>query len=229
MRTKTLMPVALACALLVSAVAQAAPVLVYGNMGPTGTTNLGDSGSDFGPSAATLKILAQGFTSGTDLLQVTSVTLGAYSAPVGNRTVSIYANIGGNPGGAPLYTSSQTSVGGKGPYAFSFSNAVLAPSTSYWIVPQFDVDWFWYTALDENQPDGLNASGYAFLGTRRSGGNMSGTWNNTNQPYNVSISAINPVPEPSSIALAGVGIVVAGFSLRRRMRRAPSTEATETT
>lgn len=234
MKTTTLTPVALACALLVSAETQASPIQVYGNLGePVSAANLSGTNTDFGPNAiASNKIFAQGFTTGTEYLQVTSVTLGLFvdNTIPENRTVSIYADSAGQPSGSPLFTSSATAVVNKDIYTFNFGNAVLSAGTGYWIVPQFDVDSSWYqTDLFPTTPAAFNASGYTYLGTKRSNGDITGTWSGLSDSYSVSISAINPVPEPSSIALAGMGIVVAGLSYCRRMRRVTSTAATETT
>lgn len=233
MKTTTLTPVALACALLVSAVAPVqASVVAYGNLGSSGIGTLSDTNTDFGPGAATNKIVAQGFTTGSDaaFLKVTGVSVGLFAEnPGGNRTVSIYTNTASGSPGALFATSGQTFVSVPNVYQFSFgAGVILSPSTSYWIVPQFNVDSSWHFASDFSSPVGQNSSGYTYLGTLTSNNNLSGAWSSTIGAPAVSLT-VAPVPEPSSIALAGIGIVVAGLSYRRRMRRVTSTEANETT
>jgi hypothetical protein len=194
--------------------------VVVGNLGPTGSGSLSDSGSDFGPAAASLKVLAQGFTTGSDpaFLTLESISMGAFydNAQTANLTVSLYSNGGGNNPGSLVATSSPTSVGAKGTYNFSFTPVTLAATTNYWVVPQFDVDWFWYLPQSEAQPVAENGSGYGYLGTRRSDGTISGTWSNTSQPYAVSVNA---VPEPTTIGLAIAGLAGCGLAFaRRRMK-----------
>jgi hypothetical protein len=193
--------------------------VVFGNLGPNGTALLSDSGSDFGPSAASLKVLAQGFTTGTDsaFLTMQSISLGAFydNVTTQNFTVALYSNGGGNNPGSLIATSNATPVGAKGTYSFSFTPVTLAASTSYWVVPQFDADWFWYLNDDETQPIAQNSSGFGYLGTRRSNGTIAGTWSNTSQPYTVSITA---VPEPSTYALAATALGLCGIAAARRRR-----------
>jgi hypothetical protein len=209
---------AVAAALLgLSSMPAAQAEVVFGNLGPTGAGVLSDSGSDFGPSAGSLKVLAQGFTTGTnpDFLTVQSISMGAFFnvSTTANRTVAIYSNVGGNPGSI-VATSNATQVGDKATYTFGFSPVKLVAETSYWVVPQFDADWFWYISDDESQPVAQNSSGYGYLGTRRSSVDITGTWSSTFQPYAVSIQA---VPEPSTFVLMatalGLGCVAA---IRRR-------------
>ena len=176
-------------------------------------------------TAASTLALAQGFTTGagSPLLTIQSISIGAYaSSPGGPRTVSIYSNVGNKPG-SPLFTSSATTVTGQSTYAFNFSGANLFAGTSYWVVPDFSTDWSWYLNADQTQPDQLNASGYAYLGTVRQQQSSPGTWSNCSQPYSLSIVATTGVPEldPSSLGsvVALLGGVL-GLLERRRLKAA---------
>jgi hypothetical protein len=199
--------------------------IVFGNLGANGTGALSDSGSDFGPGASTLKILAQGFTTGTDpdFLTIQSVSIGAFydNSGTASRTLSIYSNTGGNPG-TVVATSGATTVGAKGLYTFSFSSLNLSASTSYWVVPQFNQDWFWYTNDADEQPVGLNASGYSYLGTKRSDNNITGTWRNATSPYSLTITAGSsaPIPEPGTWAAAALLVGGAAFARWRKRQTA---------
>ncbi|MFM8494485.1 MAG: choice-of-anchor R domain-containing protein [Planctomycetia bacterium] len=209
--------VAVVVFVLSSAFTAQAGILVYTNV-PNGPDDLADTGSDFGPSASTLKILAQGFTTGSNpsLLTLQSVQMGAFFNETSSaaRTVSIYTNSGGNPGSL-VATSSPVSVQGKGLYTFAFDPIDLAASTSYFVVPQFNVDWFWYITESEEQPVGVNGSGYVYLSTRRSNGTLAGTWSNTSQAYAVSVVA---VPEPAPLLLVAAGAAgLVGLRQRRKV------------
>lgn len=211
---------ATAFAIVVAPAAVRAEV-VFGNLGSTGTNGLSSTNTDIGPGAATTLALAQGFTTGggsTSLL-VQSITIGAFVDGVANRTVSIYSSVGNAPGSA-LYTSSATSVSGQAKYVFNFSGALLGAGTSYWVVPDFSVDWSWYLESTEStQPSGQNSSGYSYLGTQRQTQASPGTWVATALPYSVSIDAVT-VPEPSTYALAAVGLGIAGMARARRRKGA---------
>jgi hypothetical protein len=207
------------------AVSTSHAVIVFGNLGADGSGLLSDSGSDFGPAAASLKILAQGFTTGSDpdFLTIQSVSIGAFydNFTTASLTLSIYSNSGGNPG-TVVATSGATTVGAKGLYTFSFSSLNLSASTSYWVVPQFDVDWFWYLNDAETQPVGLNSSGYSYLGTKRSNNDITGTWTNTSQPYSLTITAGSgaPIPEPGTWAAAALLAGGAAFARWRKRKTA---------
>ena len=200
-------------------------VIVFGNLGADGSGLLSDSGSDFGPSAVSLKILAQGFTTGSDpdFLTIQSVSIGAFfdNFATASRTLSIYSNSGGNPGSV-VATSGATTIGAKGLYTFSFSSLNLSASTSYWVVPQFNADWFWYLNDAVEQPVGLNSSGYSYLGTKRSNNDITGTWNNVILPYSLTITAGSgaPIPEPGTWAAAALLVGGAAFARWRKRKSA---------
>jgi len=150
--------------------------IVFGNLGATGTAALSDTTTDFGPTAVSTLALAQGFTTGTSNLTVQSITLGLFGATSPNtvsRTVSLYSNASDAPD-AVLFTSTAVNVGEQNKYTFNFTNAVLSPNTSYWIVPEQGSSWYLNSA--ESQATGLNGSGYAYLGTRRQAISNPGTW-----------------------------------------------------
>lgn len=196
--------------------------VVFGNLGAAGTDSLSATNTDYGGGLVSDPVvsLAQGFTtsSGTANKLVDSVTLGLFSSDSPSaRTVSIYPNIGSGtsarPGASPLYTSASQNVTGVGSYTFSFTNALLSPSTPYWIVPSGPASW--YLNLDESNPTDQNGSGWAYLATRRITNTSGGNWVNSSQPYSVSIAA---VPEPSTYAMALAGLACAGASMRWKRR-----------
>lgn len=197
--------------------------VVFGNLGASGTNALSATNTDYGGGTTfdTVSRLAQGFTTGTNAqsLSVLSVTLGLFSndSPAA-RTVGIFSNDSGVPG-TSLYTSASQDVTSTNKYTFSFSGVQLSPSTSYWLVPDGPASW--YLNGDETQPSGLNGSGWTYFGTKRELTASPGTWNNSVQPYSLSILAGAAVPE---IDLAGLGSVVAlvagalGLLERRRLK-----------
>jgi hypothetical protein len=219
MRFSRLLPAAIASlAVLCATVANSAPSnVVYGNLGSSGTGSLSATNTDFGGGTLTDPVasLAQGFTTGTSsqYLTLQGVTLGLFSDDTpATRTVSIYTDNAGVPG-TSLYTSSSQAVTSTGKYVFTFPNSALSPSTSYWIVPQGPASWYFNDL--EDQPTAQNASGWSYLGTKRALTADPTAWINSSGPYSVSVQA---VPEPSTYALAGIGIAAAGL-LRWRLRQ----------
>jgi PEP-CTERM motif len=204
--------------MVIGAAAHAAPAnVVYGNLGAFGTDALGSTNTDIGPGAASIAALAQGFTTGTGNLALQSVTLGAFASSSGgvSRTVSIYSSVSNAPG-TSLYTSASTLVGLGDRYEFPFSGVTLSPNTNYWIVPDSTVDWSWYLNSAETDPVEQNSSGYAYLGTKKIN-QATSTWVNSILPYSVSVQA---VPEPSTVVVAGLGILAAGVMQWRRRKGA---------
>ena len=88
------------------------------------------------------------------------------------------------------------------------------------MVPQFSDDWFWYVNAAEEQPVGLNSSGYSYLGTKRSNNDITGSWSNTIQPYSLTITAGSsaPIPEPGTWAAAALLVGGAAFARWRKRK-----------
>jgi hypothetical protein len=201
------------CCLSIGAagIATADPVtdVVFGNLGTSGTGAITNTSTDVGPSAGL--DIAQSFTTGTSNLQVNSITLGLFGDGAISTTVGIFSDNSGAPAASPLFTSSAVTVGAKGLYSFGFSGATLTAGLNYWVYPLADVSW--YTA--GTAPVAQNSSGYAFNATGENDG--SGWVPAGSNRYSISVSA---VPEPSTYALAALGLGVAGFVRARRRKSA---------
>lgn len=194
--------------------------VVFGNLGPTGAVGLSSTQTDFGPGAATTYALAQGFRTSaapTAKLELQSVTIGAFATSTGtlSRTISLYSNVSDNPGTA-LFTSAPTNVGSNAKYTFSFTGVNLAADTSYWIVPDFSVEWTWvFEQTDFTPPTGQNSSGYTYVGSRRQQQASIGTWEPASPAYSVSVVAV-PEPAPFILVAAGAAGLV-GLRQRRKV------------
>lgn len=185
---------------------------VFGNLGASGTDAVGNFNADTGPASSPTLFVAQGFSAAAPNLSVTSVSMWLFGDPA-PVTLGIYADNAGSPAASPLFTSNTQSVGAKDLYTFSFSGANLSNGTNYWISPvSSDVSWY----LASSAPSGQNLSGYTFTSAKESSG--AGWTPSTSNQWSVSVTA---VPEPSSVAIAGAGLVLAGLAAARR-RRVPA-------
>lgn len=220
MKFSRLLPAAIATAALLLAVAgHAAPPtdVVYGNLGSTGGGALSTTNTDILPVATgegDTSALAQGFTTGSSaqFLTLQSVVLGLFAEPgVPARTVSLFSDAAGVPG-SELAVSNAVSISSQAKYTFSFSSLQLSPNTSYWIVPQSDVSW--YVNSTFTAPGAQNTSGYSYLGTAAKTFESAGSWEATGlTSYSLSVTA---VPEPSTYALAAIGVAAGGLMRWRR-------------
>lgn len=197
-------------AILSATAAQAVPVsdVVFGNLGANGTGPLGSTSTDVGP--ALNEYIAQGFTAASPNLSVKTVSLGLFGEGSIPTTVAIYADNFGQPAASPLYVSGTVNVGAKATYNFTFSGASLVNGSTYWVVPQADVSW--YLNSPGSAPVGQNTSGYVFVNTLENIGGGGWTSAGSNR-YSISVQA---VPEPSTYALAGIGVAAAGLMRWRR-------------
>ncbi len=200
-----------ACCLAVGASNVARAEVVFGNLGTSGTGALGTTNTDVGPTAG--DYLAQGFTAASPNLTVTSVTLGLFGDGSIATTVAIFADNFGEPAASPLFTSATVNVGAKARYEFSFSGATLTAGSTYWVIPQSDVSW--YLNNPGSAPVAQNSSGYTFVNTLENigGGGWTGAGSNR---YSISVAAA--VPEPSTYALAALGLGAAGLVGARRRK-----------
>lgn len=200
-------PVFAAALLALGSIAPATAATVFGNLGSAGTDTVGNFNSDTGPGVNLL--VAQGFSAASPNLSIDSVSMWLFGDPA-NATLGIYADNAGVPAASPLYTSNQLLVGAKDLYTFSFTGADLTNGTNYWISPvSSNVSWY----LASGAPTQQNGSGYTFTSAKENAG--SGWVNSSTNTWSISVSA---VPEPSSLAIAGVGIAAAGLAAVRRRR-----------
>jgi len=209
---------------------QAAPLtdVVFGNMGSSGTnaldsgnvaqigsTTQGDSGNRF----------AVPFTTGADadFLKLTSITLGLGDiSPFSTAILNVVADNAGAPTGSSLATQS-LEVQANGLYTFGLGLVQLTANTTYWVTleaqnadaPNF---FSWLRGDVPGSPVGVNGSGYTFPGGGRRSQN-GGAWTVNAGADTLSIS-VSAVPEPSTYALAAVGLGVAGFVRTRRRKAA---------
>jgi hypothetical protein len=202
---------------VIASTAVAKADVVFGNLGASGTAAIGSTNTDYGPGDSAELSLAQGFSVGSSStnLDVQSVKVGLFATSSGSvpLTVAIYSDNSGVPGSA-LFTSGTVNVGNTGVYTFPFSGVSLNTSTSYWIVPQGPASW--YLNDDDTSPAGQNSSGYARTSTKRNSPSVGWTTPSPNlSSYSVSINA---VPEPSTLALAGLGMAACVVAARRRRR-----------
>lgn len=165
-----------------------------------------------------------GFITGTDanFLSLQSVNLSLATSGTAasvSPVVQLFSGTGSPTTLLGSFSSQTVAVTIPTSFAFNYlGSASLLPSTNYWVVLSASAGqaFGWYTT-DEN-PSAQNSSGYAFTSGKRST-NAGSSWVNSSAAASGAVS-ITAVPEPSSIVLAGLGVLVAGYQLRRRMKRA---------
>jgi hypothetical protein len=202
--------------------------LVYGNLGPTGTDDLGGGGS----FVTDTQFQAQGFRTPTSggLLSLSSITLGL-NVNVGTSSTQVQLFAGANnPTGAALATVNG-SVSSPTPalYTFTLGTPLLLDNdTVYWVVlsdPDGGQQFNWVYNDGGNVPSAQNGSGYTWPapGTVRSA-NGGVTWtdrstqNERTMALYVTADAPAAVPEPGTWAAAA--LLAGGAAFMRWRKRA---------
>lgn len=173
---------------------------------------------------------ATGFTTGTDVnfLELSAVKLSLQAiSGTANPVVRLFSSTtvsGTKIPDSPLITLSGTTFSNVTPQTFTFTGSYqMVASTDYWVVLSAagSGSFQWENASD-NPPTEANTSGYAAIGGRRQANPVS-SWT-ANLPASTALVEVQAIPEPSTIMLAGLGIVgVAVANRTRRLRRARAT------
>lgn len=215
------------CCIALGSVGVARADVVFGNLGSLGADPLAASTN---ASISDTNWIAHGFTVGGTNTSLQSVTLGLYDSNATPARVQLFASSttgGGQPSGTALATVSQA-VNNLTPalQTFTFSpNVNLTSGLSYWIVVSTTeasglLNW----AFNDNGdfPNTQNTSGWlptAPVTKASTDGGSSWANSGSNRPASISINAVAPVPEPSTYALAAIGLGLVGV-IRARRRRA---------
>lgn len=212
---------ALAALLIAISTAKAGTVFSSDFSEPAGFTSNITSGSN---------TFATGFTTGSNanFLDLTAVKLSLKStSSTANPIVRLFSSTllsGTSIPDAPLATLTGPTINNTlSSQTFTFTGSYqMSPSTNYWVViSAAGPDSFqWETA--GATPTVANASGYSAIGGRRQA-NLSSNWT-ANSSASFGMVEVQAIPEPSTIMLAGLGIVgVAVADRTRRLRRARAT------
>lgn len=212
---------AVAALFLAAASAEAGSVTALSNpFNQVATTTSQISGSTW---------FATGFTTGTstDFLSLTGVKLSVATSgtvTTSNPVIKLFTGVS-NPT-TELATLSGSLITSASPvtatYAPTSSPLALLPNTSYWVVLSAEAgdQYSWYTT--DETPVEQNGSGFSFISARRSL-NAGSAWSNSVTAAAGAVSIeVAPVPEPSTIMLAGIGVagaLVIDRSRRQRSRR----------
>ncbi len=205
-----------------------AGIVVYGNLGSSGTNAISTSGG-IALSGSTWRAI--GFTVGGTNVMLETVTIGFNVNSSGSADVrlDLYSNNSGVPG-TSLFNTSQSLAANtvNQPIGFNF-NQTLSSGSTYWIVAQRTGGTgnasalAWRPADGNPPPTTQNASGWLNLGnvTGITSTNAGAAWGSTGNGSVSSMSLTAIVPEPSTWAMAGMGIAFAvtcqEFQRRRRV------------
>lgn len=229
MKTRLALSVALAAVMAAGFVSSTSAEIVYGSLGPSGTDafdtgNTAIVGSSVTGSSGNRYAVA--FTTGTDtnFLSLQSVTM-AFSdvEPFTTAIMNVVQDNAGLPTGA-LVTSSSVLVQAQGLYTFAVGGVSLSQSTTYWVTVEAEdatlpSQFNWLRTADPFPELGpQNAAGYSRPSTFVLRSQNGGAWNNFNSQGSTLAMSVQAVPEPSTYALAAVGLGLAGLMRARRRK-----------
>ena len=201
-----------------------ASIVVYGNLGSTGTGAIATTGGIGLTSSAWRAI---GFTVGgtNTFLQTATIGLNVNSAGSADVRLDLYSNNAGVPG-TSLFSTTETLAANTLNLPISFNlNQTLTSGSTYWIVAQKTGGAgvvSWRPGNPAVAPTVQNASGWANLGNATGINSTDGgsTWGSTGTGQSSSISLVAVVPEPSMVAVMGAAGGMATMLRLRRSRRA---------
>jgi len=202
---------------------------VLSNLGGPDGDNIGNVSGNFTLQTASTRN-AFGFRPGPQ-----AFTLGSISAVLDSSTGSpistsfaIYSHSTDRPSsGSPIATSSSVAVSSKGLYKFVFSGVSLTSGTSYWGVIETGIGTRWYDMnLSSFQPTARNGSGFQFINYDQSNTfDTSKAWVGPggSQYFRYGLTVAGPennsqVPEPTSMAIFGLGALGLAYRARRKSR-----------
>ena len=175
------------------------------------------SQSTFGTDSGVLVAAGQQFTTGSTTENLQSVTLRLLGS-ADSLNVSLYSDNAGNPGTSLLSLGSLTPSGsGYANYSLTAPSAFsLVASTAYWVVATYNGTPSWAYTYSTSY------TGTGSLGNVANSTTGVGSWTTYSgafEPYQLEVdSGAASVPEPSTLALIGLGVVGLGFGRRKKTR-----------
>jgi hypothetical protein len=152
--------------------------------------------------------------------QVLATLLLSADRSQGPATLALYSDVNSTLGNqiGLFFPPSSFSANGLAPATFMLeSGRVLTPNTAYWLVlqnfasPSFGVNWSW--TIDSSG----SGAGFTSLEAKTNDGGATWTYPNAGAPDQARIEAFL-LPEPPSVVLGLIAIILLVFSAGRRMR-----------